>query len=130
MKDWWMSTGKWGWFCTLLVSVALIIALFYNQLAVISLGWQKHGTQMIGNTNVTISTRGPMKPGALFELRIESEHSLTGFVGIPPLMVPIDSNLELVAPQDTQAVEIVMVVDGAQGRWPLGKFIGARGDSL
>ncbi|MEM9176803.1 MAG: hypothetical protein AAGC67_16395 [Myxococcota bacterium] len=65
---WWQGLGWLRWPSALLVLGAFGIALAYQPIAP---GWRSHGVREVGTTRVELSTRGLLRRGEAFDVRIE-----------------------------------------------------------
>lgn len=128
MKVWWRATGKWGWVCAFLVGSALVSAIFFNQLSFISLGWQEQGKRKIEDVEITLSTRGPIKPGRPIEVKLEGIDDLEGYVGAGSSRVPLSKENELQVPRNAEVIEVIVELEGGSAVWVLGQVIGVNRD--
>lgn len=124
IKLWWKSTGCWGWLTSFLVLSALILAFGYNTMFFMTIGWQQHGTKVIGDVEISLVTQGDIAPGKYFQVRLEGLGDETGKIGIPPTLSPITKDIQVLVPEGSEAIDLVVALDDGEASWHLGRLLG------
>lgn len=133
LADWWRSMGRWRWLNVLPLIVALGLALRYEAMP---LTWMDQGSRDLGNMEVRLETRGPVRAGELLPVRLTLSRPGTIQVGFstqaPAAAVATvtasnqslqtESRIQVPATSNDRAVVIVSH-DQQSARWTIGRLI-------
>ncbi len=88
-----------------------------------------HGTRSMGAGSVEVHSRGPVWPGELLTVRINTGHPVSGRIGVNKLVqyVTVRANtpteLQLLLPPGEPELRLLLESEGERAEWYLGRLL-------
>ena len=131
LKQGWQSMGHWRWLNMAPILVALAIATRYEAMPT---GWIEWQTRSLGETRITLLTRGALRQGEALDIQLQLSEPGTVSLGFESLSMesfPVNPEQQDSAVQtriplpDTPFEKAILIVskDQHSARWDLGRLI-------